>query len=56
MDETQPALLLGPCDDLPGGYWVETHGTAKDPDEGFLPVRRHFSQSLRRLRFWNWMG
>ena len=33
VDRTQPALLLGPCDDLPGGYWVEAQGTAKDPDE-----------------------
>ena len=33
VDRTQPALLLGPCDDLPGGYWVEVQGTAKDPDE-----------------------
>ena len=33
VDRTQPALLLGPCDNLLGGYWVEAQGTAKDPDE-----------------------
>ena len=33
VDRAQPALLLGPRDDLPGGYWVEAQGTAKDPDE-----------------------
>ena len=33
VDRTQPALLLRPCDDLPGGYWVEAQGAAKDPDE-----------------------
>ena len=32
LDRTQPALLLGPCDEVPGGYLVEAKGSKDDPD------------------------
>ncbi|CAE7232618.1 GIP [Symbiodinium sp. CCMP2592] len=33
LDRTQPALLLGPCTEVSGGYIVEARGAKDDPDK-----------------------
>ena len=33
LDRTQPALLLGPCAEVSGGYIVEARGAKDDPDK-----------------------